>query len=695
MPRLIYVYRRSAGRDPKLARLIDEAKNDLTIWFYDEPRELYERLRHDITSVVAKTFHASRQIGAVIDEGATEFLDRLIPAAERVVRRDVEQALIETLNDHHVVEIRGELGVGKTVLLAAAAASQNWVFVNCLGVSPTQIVIRIANQLRKRMGGSAAIAESYEAAIATLGDAWKRSPGVVLAIDACTSAKLIDDISATMGSAGAEHPIVFSLATPAEASGFNQFHVPPLEIGEVSDVWLGRFGSRLSEDDLQRLMDLSKGVPLYLRYVRSPEDMEIRDAALEAIELRRFQMLPALARDLVTYVCLSERPLDLEELSNLTGERQLVSAVEQASVMTVESVEGLAPAHQHLQATIRTYLKGFPARHAYYAAELGKRLMESADFSAAFFVFDRAGLPDATRIIARASFEAGQQGDYGTLVRLLKRRVELLKARGPSRQLCEVIIALADAEDGAGDADSAEERWRQAETMAEQFGDASLQVRIRAALASRLALSVGSAEAIRDLTGLRDEVLGANEVWVGANIALDLSTIFLRIASEKEAAENATIAAERFGAIGDTYGVELARRNLAAALSQIPEREEEARKLAEEFTQADATGSKRLQAFKCNLLFMAARRRGDNDTARTLALEALALGEDLNDVWVIITNTINLANVERDLGKSSEALRLYDKVARISAEFRVPNYRSSRKPTRSASAQPKTQFRIG
>jgi tetratricopeptide (TPR) repeat protein len=37
----------------------------------------------------------------------------------------------------------------------------------------------------------------------------------------------------------------------------------------------------------------------------------------------------------------------------------------------------------------------------------------------------------------------------------------------------------------------------------------------------------------------------------------------------------------------------------------------------------------------------------------------------LKDVWVIITNTINLANVERDLGKPREALILYDRVAQI------------------------------
>jgi tetratricopeptide (TPR) repeat protein len=291
--------------------------------------------------------------------------------------------------------------------------------------------------------------------------------------------------------------------------------------------------------------------------------------------------------------------------------------------------------------------------------------VESGDFSAAFFVFDRAGLPDAVRIIARASFEAGQQSDFRTLIRILTRRVELLEPGGASRQFCSMIVALAHAEDAAGEVEAAKGHWQQAKAIAEELGDVGLRLQIRAAYASRDALSVASPAALEELAVMRDELLTARESWLAGNVALDLSTIFIRIGREKEAAENARIAADRFATMGDTYGLDVARRNLAAALSQIPERQEDARKLLEEFTQADTSRSKRLQAFKCNLLFMAARRRGDNDTARALAQEALAIGEELKDVWVVITNTINLANVERDQGRVTEAIRLYNRAAQI------------------------------
>jgi hypothetical protein len=104
---------------------------------------------------------------------------------------------------------------------------------------------------------------------------------------------------------------------------------------------------------------------------------------------------------------------------------------------------------------------------------------------------------------------------------------------------------------------------------------------------------------------------------------------------------------------------------LTSAASQIPGREEEAARLAEEFMREEAVGSKRLKAFRCNLLFMAARRRGDNKIASALAAEALAIGDELQDVWVVITNTINLANVRRDEGASAEAIALYNRVSEL------------------------------
>jgi tetratricopeptide (TPR) repeat protein len=665
LPQLVYARRDAASREPRLTTLIEQAKKELTVCFYDDPAELRERLRDDITAVVAQSFHTARQIDPAIDESPSRFLDRLVPSNQRLARSDVERGLIEALHSHHVVEVQGELGVGKTVLIAGLAVAQDFVFISGQGESPTQIAMRIANKLRAKKGQPATLVRSYDAALTTLRDAWRQSPRTIVAIDACPRSKLIDDIVTVVGAPSSDYPLIFSISGEPEGLGFHRFRVPRLKREEVADLSFMRFGSRPSPEDLARLVELSRGIPLYLRYVRTASDIEIKDSTLETIELRRWRAVSSLSRDIVTYVCLSDQPLALDDLISLTGGSDLTNAIEQASVLVLERTEGFTPVHQHLRTTIRAELLRSPARHAYYAAALGKHLAESGDYSSAFFVFDRAGLPDAIRVIARASFDAGQQGDFRKLTRILNRRIDLLEPSGPSHQFCAVIVALAHAEDAAGEAESAKKRWQEAQRMAGQLGDSRLRHQIRAGFLSREALTTASPASLQDLAAQRDELLSANEDWLAGSVALDLSTIFIRIGREKEGAENARIAATKFDAIGDTYGADLARRNLASALSQIPGQEDEAKRLSEEFTLADTSGSKRLHAFRCNLLFMAARKHGDNERARALALEALAIGEELQDVWVVITNTINLANVERDEGRSSEAIRLYNKVSEI------------------------------
>ena len=55
-------------------------------------------------------------------------------------------------------------------------------------------------------------------------------------------------------------------------------------------------------------------------------------------------------------------------------EPHLMSAIEEASVLVLETADGFSPVHQHLRATIRAELARLPARHAYYAAAIGRRL---------------------------------------------------------------------------------------------------------------------------------------------------------------------------------------------------------------------------------------------------------------------------------------------------------------------------------
>jgi hypothetical protein len=353
LPRLAYVQKNDESRDPRLAELITRAKGELTISLYGEPAELNERLRDDITAEVARNFNAARQVAPLVEVNAAQFLDRLVPTAERLDRGDVRAHVEDALREHHILEVQGELGVGKTVIIATLAAKHDWVFLAAQRDSPLQVASRLANRLREKLGDSFVLVRSYEAAIAAVADAWRRCKGTTVAIDGCPSLQLLDDLTnATSGGPSSDYPLVFSTGSQADASVFPRVRVPSLSQDEVVRLWQMRFGSRPSADELSKLMGLSKGNPLYLRYVRTPVDVEITDSALESIELRRWRSLLPLAQDMVTYICMSAQPIPLDALITLTGEKDLMNALEQASVLTLDTADGFSPIHQHLRVTI-------------------------------------------------------------------------------------------------------------------------------------------------------------------------------------------------------------------------------------------------------------------------------------------------------------------------------------------------------
>jgi hypothetical protein len=249
LERLVYVRTDERSRDSRLTALIERAKSEVKVSFYTEPTDLIERLRSDITSEVARNFNSAREIAPIVEVNAAQFLERLVPPAERLDRSAVQTRLADALREHHIVEVQGELGVGKTVLIATLAATHDWTFVSAQSDSPMQVASRLANRLRERLGDSPMLVRSYEAAIAAVRDAWHRSRGMIVAIDGCPSSELASDIAAAIGGPSSEYPLVFSLSGQTGASAFTRFRVPSLTDNEVANFWQMRFGSRPSADN--------------------------------------------------------------------------------------------------------------------------------------------------------------------------------------------------------------------------------------------------------------------------------------------------------------------------------------------------------------------------------------------------------------------------------------------------------------
>ncbi len=66
LPALIYVLKDTSNRDPRLTRIIDEAKVDNTLSFYNAPEELEERVADDLARLVAQGFEPSKFAADVV-----------------------------------------------------------------------------------------------------------------------------------------------------------------------------------------------------------------------------------------------------------------------------------------------------------------------------------------------------------------------------------------------------------------------------------------------------------------------------------------------------------------------------------------------------------------------------------------------------------------------------------------------------
>lgn len=666
IPRLVYVFKTPTVRAERLSALVERAKQhaELTVWHYSHPEELRDRVREDVTALVSRSF----RLAVHPDWGAADdhaVLERLVPAAQRFHRRQAESELLTAIRNHRIVQVVGEMGIGKTLLLALLAADQNWILISGRGRTPTELAQRLVQAFAAECGETATPSLTYRGAVVRAAALWKRLPGRVVAIDDCPSEAFVADVIGDEGDVG-EVSFVFVLRPEADTA-FHRFRVPTLVREEVADSWTARFGVAPSEHQIRQLATLSQGLPLYLRYIRSPDEVEVADPTLSMLELRRWRELSSLAQDLALYVALSDVPLSFEDYLSLAQMREadkaaLVSAAAEAGALLVETASGFLVAHEHARDTLRAHLAGFPTRHGYYAGRLAGRLQEIGEYAATFMVLDRAGSPDAVTWSSRAAAEASREGDLRTLRWVLEKRVKYAEVQADRAALATTFMALAQAEDMAGDSEAAVGHWGQAEQVAKDAA-AHLIPQIRLEQLTRRALKATTSAQIAELKALRDEQITQDDTWMAARVALDLSLIELRAGHKAEAAEDARMARQGFLDSGDEHGAHLATRNLAAALIALGSPEGDTL-VAEISREEGAAGPSRSRAWLCNVTCRSLRRRGDPKSAQTFAEEAIQIGIRLGDPFVVATNSINLGNCLRDQDIFAEALAAYESAGR-------------------------------
>ena len=657
--RLVYIFDRPSSRDPRLQALINQAKNSrITITSYRDPNQLGSLVRNDLTAVISNRFVDQ---AVTLHEAPTpeEVLNSLVPnPIHRLRRPEVERALIDTLNSCGRILVTGPFGGGKTIMLAQISAENQWVFVDGEGLSRLELLARAVDGVRKRLGRPPITLTTERNATRELQRNWGEIPDLTLVVDGASEPQSLWAIPIV------NRRLVVTSRSALGVPSNQRFYVPRLTDDEIVTWVTALRGSRPDPGEVSVLVARSAGSPLYLRFVALNEG-PTNDQSLQALEVHTFESLPPRAREIASYLALSFRPLSLGDLCTLVdaehGPESVVEHLENASGLLRQIRGRVMLVHEHLRTTILGQLNQIPARVEYFANRLG-RLFESSNRPlAAFHVYLEANEQrSADRVVEQAVNQAVLMGGGAPAIPVFRRQSELAKERGARGNQLHALLGLAFACKQTGSRDDAGRAIDQAKAVAEELQEPAYLIRVREMEAL---LDIGESprsNRISELSALRnlyaDNEDYSNVARIGTVLAAEYIADGDYLSAEKASRESQRV----FDELGDEHGKRASRLNLAAALSGIDGREEEAAFIAQEMQQEVVPEEfPRERAALCNHLTRYYRRSGETARAAEFALEAIQIGEGLLDRNVIAINRIMLGNLRRDEGDLNQALIEY------------------------------------
>jgi tetratricopeptide (TPR) repeat protein len=664
MPRLIYVLESQKNRDPRLASLLTEAKDEVTLWKFRTADELYERIREDIEAEITRRFHEAERLESIVRTDAAAAVSGLFPVADLLLpRHKLEQELLERLSTEHVIQISGELGIGKTVFLASVAKQNSFLFVSGAQLSKHELASVLANTLAAVNGTPARYFADISTAYAALSESWLATDRFTLIIDDCNDPEFIATLLKNVGGPTSNKRLIYSMRNANTKYGHELFIVPPLSLVEV-DQFMANYGDDLSAETIKQIHIKSGGNPLYLLYFAHAEDTTAQRTLFE-YELAAWRSHTAFARELISYLAIANQRISLTELLDLAGRgaelvEDFTDAIQSARVFVAEFVDGYTLRHEHQRGTILKQIASSPNKFAYYARWVAALLSKRGDHVQAYFVLRSADNTAAEKISRSALFEAQRHSDFRAQVTILDDVLDKARQRSDAHDLMMLLLSKAQALQYVGRGSETHAVLEEATKLASSNSDPFLKLRAREAETVYAAATTLDIRSLENIKQLEREFLDLGDIWSAARLTTELSVLFTRAKRFQESLAAAERGLAIFEQLEDSYGIAISRLNMATALGAIPGKEDEAAALISSLKQQqEKGGTRRERAWLCNYMVRSLRRKGQFSEALQYGNEAVQIAEELGDLHLAASNRINVGNVCRDMREWNKALIEY------------------------------------
>jgi len=650
---LFYVWAKADEREPRLQKIIDEISARQSISYYDAPEQLHERIRNDITALITDRILSASSHSGVMYENAASVLARTLSSVGVIVRRvTVMNHLIEQLEASPTLCIYGPGGIGKTTISAQLAQEIGGNFVRASGLTPKDLFAVCSDLLNGYSAAEATPFSTLEGARLAMAAAWAESSNVTLILDECDYIPELIEALTTGGGMSPSKRIVYTSRNLSPVHP--NIEVPPLTTSEIDEIIAKSPWQELSGEQV------TDGNPLLLQHKLMQKG---------AIPPAKHLSDGGSASEILTYLALNPLPLTAEQLIALRADdsysiESLGTDIKHLGAIVDDSPRGYRLMHAKTAEVIASEVRKSPQRYKFFVHRLVRLAETNGLYRQAYGL--AASLEDgsARKFVNRAIREAAQLGDWRLGVALTDQLLSEALDTESKNEALHLMLSLVYPLELLGDVVRAGEILTRAKPLANQLGEAAQLFLEEVEISSRARRAMLASD-VEDLKQIYHRYEKDGRDWDQARLGLELSAIFLAAKNYVEAVEILRPTLSTFVKLGDDYGVDIAQRNLASALSAIPGSEVETEELIAVITDraGDTQDARRQRAWLCNILTRRLRSSGRHDEAEATAKEAVEIATELGDESLRAINLVNLGNVYRGRKQPILAISTYEAAA--------------------------------
>ncbi|MEH2480560.1 tetratricopeptide (TPR) repeat protein [Nitrobacteraceae bacterium AZCC 2146] len=655
---LLYIKEDAPNRDTRLTSLINEARTFLKTQNYQTEADLQDQVSSDITSVVSAAYldRITPRAERLIDPSAV--LTGTMPAGTTALNRpQLEQQIDTSVAQKSITWLTGEPGAGKTVLLAQWSIRHRAAYVNARDLSLRHLLQAIVTALSGTPLAEDAI--TLEDAIQALRAAWQKNARWPLAIDDPSDIPELLRVIADLGPADESARLIIGTRTVADASNDGIVNVPGLTSTEAAAI-IRQLPGAIRDTVTSRTSTMTGVLPLAIRREAAAQQSP---QYLVFDETGEVDSNPT-TRELLAFIIASPEPLTLDDLIELSSAGDspvtLDSHLTSISFLLIDDGLGYRPVHDEISRELRLALSRRPALERFVSQRLAQFFAKARRYLAAFNLYRSFDQPKALRAAYRAAMQATQEGRFALGIPPLQFIADNKRVSGERLDLVIALISLSQAEDTVGRTEGANTTLDEAESIAREVGDPDLLQTVADQKLIKRVRHQLRPDDLAALRAVRQRYAEAGRIADSARLAVEEGAILISIGDHENAVLVLREALTGFQKTGDNYGVYIASRNLIAALNMVDGGQLEAERLLQSLQDGGAyRNQQRERAWMCNILARRYRLNNRLDDAIEAAQEAISLGGQLNDPYVIALNRIGLGNALREKGDLSGALEQF------------------------------------